>query len=240
MFKKEKYPIIRTSSLVNIAKSHSLRCDSKQSETRFSELDAMVEGKDVCFLSEFLPEPLVKGTQPVYLQEEKDIKKGVPIINTLSIQKMKINQEDCRFISKDAFNLLNKIRILRKGDVLLTMDGGTSIGKPVLFNLDGNYSIDPHVAILRPKGISPKALVYLLASPIGQLQFQRFESGASGQTAVTEEDIRRFLIPKSAVTELEKLVVSLDKEKIRIENVRIQLKNDESIMWEEFSKNILK
>lgn len=239
MFKKEKYPIIRTSSLVDIAKSHSLRCDSKQSETRFSELDAMVEGKEVCFLSEFLPEPLVKGTQPVYLQEENEKKKGVPIINTLSIQKMKINKEDCRYISKGDFELLNKNRILRKGDVLLTMDGGTSIGKPVLFDLDGDYSIDPHVAILRPKGISPKALVYLLASPIGQLQFQRFESGASGQTAVTEEDIRRFVVPKSAITELKKHVESLDKEKIRIENSHLQLKKDEAVMWEVFSKNIL-
>ncbi|GAG19405.1 unnamed protein product, partial [marine sediment metagenome] len=83
----------------------------------------------------------------------------------------------------------------RPGDVLLTMDGGTSIGKPVLFDLEDDFATDSHVAILRPVGLDPKLLVYLLASQLGQLQFQQAESGASGQTAVTEADVRRFRFP---------------------------------------------
>jgi hypothetical protein len=82
--------------------------------------------------------------------------------------------------------------------VLLTVDGGTSIGKPVLFDLSGDWAVDSHVAILRPVGLDAALLVYLLASPLGQLQFQRAESGASGQTSVTETDLRRFRFPHLA------------------------------------------
>ncbi|MEQ1636685.1 MAG: hypothetical protein ABL903_08325 [Methylococcales bacterium] len=81
--------------------------------------------------------------------------------------------------------------------------------------------------------------MYLLASPIGQLQFQRFESGASGQTAVTEEDLRRFRIPKSALSRLENEVENVDKEKMRIEASRPQLDKDEEKMWDCFTSRIL-
>ncbi|MEM6250875.1 restriction endonuclease subunit S [Shewanella vaxholmensis] len=235
MFEKQIYPIIGRSSLLEVSMSHSLRCDSKQTEHRFVELDNLLSNKETVFLGEFLPEPLTKGCQPIYLQEGE----GIPVINTLSIQKMSINVDDCRHISEEDFQLLNSNRILQKNDVLLTMDGGTSIGKPVLFDLEGEFTVDSHVAILRPKKISPKALVFLLASPIGQLQFQKFESGASGQTAVTEEDLRRFVIPKSAVTKLEEYVEELSNERKRIEEERAKINKAEDNMWASFTKKLI-
>jgi type I restriction enzyme S subunit len=191
--------------------------------------------KETVYLGEFLPDPLTKGSQPEYLQEGE----GIPVINTLSIQNMSINVSDCRHISEEDFQKLSKNRVLQKNDVLLTMDGGTSIGKPVLFELDGEYTVDSHVAILKPQGISPKALVFLLASPIGQLQFQKFESGASGQTSVTEEDLRRFVIPKSAIARLENYIEELGKERERIESEREKLEKAETNMWINFTKKVI-
>lgn len=112
---------------------------------------------------------------------------------------------DCRYITEEDFDDIPENRRLKRDDVLLTMDGGTSIGKTAVFNFTGNYTIDSHVAILRPHGISAKALAYLLASPLGQLQFKKAESGASGQTSVTEDDLRRFVFPKSLLTNIEEL-----------------------------------
>lgn len=235
MFKKQNYPLVSRSSLAEISRSHSLRCDSKQAEQRFAELDTLLANKETVYLGEFLPYPLTRGSQPIYLQEGE----GIPVINTLSIQKMAINVNDCRHISEEDFQSLSENRILKKNDALLTMDGGTSIGKPVLFELDGEFTVDSHVAILRPKKISPKALVFLLASPIGQLQFQRFESGASGQTTVTEEDLRRFMIPKSAIARLEKHVEDLGRERERIESEREQLNQAENKMWSNFTKRVI-
>ncbi|MFL5280438.1 MAG: hypothetical protein ACJ8AW_05460 [Rhodopila sp.] len=62
--------------------------------------------------------------------------------------------------------------------------------------MDCGFTVDSHVAVLRPRGMSPTLLAYLLCSPMGQIQFQRAESGASGQTAVSEEDVRRFRFPR--------------------------------------------
>lgn len=62
--------------------------------------------------------------------------------------------------------------------------------------MECGFTVDSHVAVLRPCGISPVLLAYLLCSPMGQIQFQRAESGASGQTAVSEEDVRRFRFPR--------------------------------------------
>ena len=78
-----------------------------------------------------------------------------------------------------------------------------------------------------------------MASPIGQLQFQRFESGASGQTAVTEEDLRRFVIPKSSIAKLEDYIDQLAEERTRIESERIKLEKDEAKMWDNFTKKII-
>lgn len=122
MFNQEAYPVIAKSDLTKIATFHSLRCDSKQNEARFYELDKILHKGNTVRLGRFLPDPLIKGSQPKYLEEGE----GIPVISTLCIQKMSINIEDCRFISEDDFEELPENKKLMKGDVLLTMDGGTS------------------------------------------------------------------------------------------------------------------
>jgi hypothetical protein len=207
---RDRPPIVRKSSLSLVAGSYTLRCDVKQAEKCFDDFKRAMSNVEVVQLGSFFPRPFVKGIQPAYLETlDPD---GVPVINTLSIQRLRINQEACRYISQEDFDDLSEDRKLRRGDVLLTMDGGTSIGKPVYFDLDEDYTVDSHIAILRPSGIEPLALVYLLASPIGQLQFRQAESGASGQTAVTEEDVRRFIFPKINSEKLTDIVSDLDNE----------------------------
>lgn len=222
MKKRYKYPLYNVAKLSDISATHSLRCDAKQFEDRFKEIRQLSNREGVFYLGELLPEPLIKGSQPTYI----DGTDGIPVINTLSIQKLKINTEDCRYITEEDFENLPDIRKLKKGDVL--------------FDLDGDYTVDSHVAILRPVGISPKALVYLLASPAGQLQFNKAESGASGQTAVTEEDLRRFLFKKSLLKKIEQLSDELDSKRINICEKKEKLDREEQDAWNKFSKACLK
>lgn len=221
--------------LSDIIKTHSLRCDAKQFEEKFSELQKMIDREDTFYLGELIPQPLVKGGQPSYI----DGTDGVPVINTLSIQNLQINVEDCRYILEEDFECILDNRKLKKNDVLLTMDGGTSIGKSAVFNLDGNYTVDSHVAIIRPVGISAKAMAYLLASPMGQLQFNRAESGASGQTSVTEEDLRRFQFPKALLNNIEYLAEQLDMKRNKINKKRKALEIEELEAWNIFSNACL-
>lgn len=190
IFDRESTPMAMTASLSMVGQSHTLRCDAKQAERRFNDFEVFMSSVPHFELGWYLPQPFVKGKQPKYI-ESLDAE-GVPVISTIAIHDLSIDVELCRLISYEDYDALDEEQRLRPGDVLLTMDGGTSIGKPVVFDLEDEYVVDTHVAILRPRGLDPKLLVYLLASPLGQLQFQRAESGASGQTAVTEGDVRRF------------------------------------------------
>ena len=124
MKKKYKYPLYNVARLSDISATHSLRCDAKQFEDRFNDIRQLSHREDVFYLGELLPEPLIKGSQPIYI----DGTDGIPVINTLSIQKLKINIEDCRYITEEDFETLPNVRKLKKGDVLLPIDGGTSIG----------------------------------------------------------------------------------------------------------------
>jgi len=234
MYERKGFPIVNKGSLKKIALTHSLRCDSKQFEAQFIEYQKMLDNEDFFYLGELLPKPLIKGIQPFYIEGTE----GVPVINTLSIQQMRINTEACRYISEEDFESISVNRKLKKNDVLLTLDGGTSIGKPVLFQLEGDYTVDSHVAILRPVGISSLALVYLLASPLGQMHFSKAESGASGQTSVTEEDLRRFKFPQKTLLKLERASEILDTLQIRLQQEKAAIDKKIDTAWIDFIKKI--
>ncbi|MEJ1241397.1 restriction endonuclease subunit S [Chryseolinea sp. T2] len=219
-----------------IAKSHSLRCDAKQAQDRFLKFDAFINSIESFEVGDVLPNPIIKGIQPSYIEEINV--SGVPVVNTLAIQNMQINVSDCRFITEEDFDSIDEERKCRQNDILLTVDGGTSIGKAVLFSLEGDFTIDSHVSILRPVGIKPVVLVYLLASPMGQIQFKRAESGASGQTAVTEEDIRRFRFPLVNLNALEKEVNKMDKMKKQVEFQKSKLDSDLATAWLNFNDKL--
>lgn len=237
-FERENFPIVQGSSLEIISRSHTLRCDAKQAELRFTAFEDLFTHTDYFYLGDFLPQTFKKGSQPRYLETVgNDI--GVPVINTLAIQNLTINLDACRYISQDDFDELSGEKKLVPGDVLLTVDGGTSIGKPVLFEMEDDFTVDSHVAILRPEGIEPIVLVYLLASPFGQIQFLQAESGASGQTSVTESDIRRFKFPKMALEKLTNLVVKLNDERISIQEQQLKLQQQEQSAWLNFNIEML-
>jgi hypothetical protein len=229
---REKTPLVMRGSLSLIAKSHTLRCDAKQAERRFEEFEAFISSIDHFCLGDFIPNSFSKGSQPNYNESlEPD---GVPVISTIVIQQLGIRTELCRYVTSEDFDALDESRKPRKGDVLLTMDGGPSIGKPVLFDMDDDYANDSHVAILRPEGLDPRYLVYLLASPIGQVQFQRAESGASGQTAVTEDDVRRFRFPVISDEKIQYVVSQLDSGRCEIAELLAKLRDKEHQAWAAF------
>lgn len=221
------------SSLSLISTNYALRFDAKLADDSFLEIESRIRKKGFFELNDFLPQPFVKGIQPDYLDFPTD--DSVPVINTLAIQNLTISESASRHIVREDFDALNNERQLRFGDVLLTMDGGVSIGKPALFAMNGDFTIDSHVCVLRPKGLSALALVYLLASPIGQLQFRRAESGASGQTTVTEEDVRRFIFPRNLLKKLDSLVTEIEKERQTIISDRLALNLREKNIWKKLS-----
>jgi hypothetical protein len=101
------------SSLALISTSHSLRCDAKLADKEFLELDARIRKQGYFELSQFLPNPIIKGIQPEYLDFPTD--DSVPVINTLSIQNLSLNEYDCRHITREDYEDLDELRKLLGG-----------------------------------------------------------------------------------------------------------------------------
>lgn len=230
-------PTILTASLGLVAASHTLRCDAKQAEERFASLDRVLNATPHIVLGDYLPEPFVKGDQPQYLEALEE--GAIPVISTIAIQGLQIRADVCRFVSPDDFAEIDTAKRPRGGDVLLTMDGGVSIGKPAVFDSEEEFAVDSHVAILRPVGLEPQVVAYLLASPMGQLQFQRAESGSSGQTAVTEDDVRRFRFPRIEPHELTEAAVQLHNALRDVDARREALRADETTAWDIFTARLI-
>ena len=208
---------------------------TKQFRKKFSELKKMIDTEDTFYLGELIPQPLVKGGQPSYI----DGTDGIPVINTLSIQHLQINIEDCRYISEEDFECILENRKLKKGDVLLTMDGGTSIGKSAVFDLDDNFTVDSHVAILRPVGISPKAMAYLLASPMGQLHFNRGRVWSKWTNCCNRGGFEEISISKSIVKKYRRLSRRFRQERKKINEKKKALEKEEFEAWNIFSSACL-
>lgn len=224
-------PRVMNARLSDIARSHTLRCDARQWEKRFERLDEYLAAMECFELGDVLPSKMVKGKQPVYADTVDA--EGTPVINTMSIRDLGIDVGACR-IAIEIDHGPEALRRPRLNDVLVTVDGGTSIGKPVLFDLEDEYGIDSHVGILRPVGITPDLLVFLLASPLGQLQFQRAESGASGQTSVADDDIRRFRFPVMEAETALRAVQSVRQAREEAADLRAQATASEEAGWSKF------
>jgi len=217
-----------------IATNYALRCDAKYADSEFLAIDKKIRVGGFFELGDMLPVPFAKGSQPDSLDQPTE--DSVPVINTLSIQNLSIRAEDCRHITRDDFDSLSSERKLKKGDVLLTVDGGVSIGKVALFDSTKDFTIDSHVVVLRPEGLSSLALVYLLASPLAQMQFRRAESGASGQTTVTEDDVRRFIFPRSLLKTIDQVTATIESERREIIKQRQTLDKKEALLWKHLDK----
>lgn len=226
----QAFPKAFTSSLGLIATNYAYRCDAKFADSAVLNVLNNVQRSGFFILGDYLPEPFVKGVQPDYLDQPTD--DSVPVVSTLAIQNLSVREADCRHIAREDYENLNEERKLKKGDVLLTVDGGVSIGKPCHFEFDSvDYTIDSHVVVLRPHNLTSIALVYLLASPLGQMQFRRAESGASGQTTVTEDDIRRFVFPRTLLSSIDEMAEHIESERKRIALERARLLEDELALW---------
>lgn len=212
-----------------VALSYSARIDAKFHAPEALAYENRALESDPILLDSFLPMPFVKGTQASYLDNQ--LEDAVPVVNTGAIQGMAIDWSIVRYIAREDFDVLPELKKVKRGDVLVTVDGGVSIGKPVLFEEDFEAAVDSHIAVLRPKGITPMVLAYLLASPAAQSQFRRYESGASGQTTVTEDDMRRFVFSQAYIDDLKVQAPQIQVKRLEIAAKRSELDAEEAALW---------
>lgn len=108
--------------------------------------------------------------------------------------------------SGDLANIYNGTRLLRAaggqsvfkleiGDVLISSIGFGSIGKVQVFDLPGVYGTVSEVTVVRQRRLDPYYLASFLRSKVGQLQIERWITGATGQLHLYPRDVKRILVP---------------------------------------------
>ena len=239
-------PAIGTWGLSDLAASHSLRCDVRQSQPRFSRLDELLGRSDTLQLGEILPGPLYKaGLKLDYVNPGTHAGPTATVVTTEAIQDLRIVTENCKLVDEEPASAVDEKFRLRTGDVLLTVDGGPSVGKVAVVEADwldehGPIAFtDSHVVVLRPVGVEPHLLSFLLHSPLGQAQFQKAETGASGQTAVNEDDIRRFRFPEVRDGRAGGPAQRLKQKREELNERRRRVDEEERKAWARFGSELL-
>ena len=237
-------PVVSKMSLSRCVSSPILRMDAKQAAPECLELDAIFREIPTFHLGKYIPKPFVKGEQPIYMEED-DETDGAYVVSTLAVRPLHVNIAACKVISAKQFEDLSPARRLADGDVVLTVDGGTSIGKCAVFRtlqtaergIPSSFTVESHVAIIRPT-ISADIVAHLLCSPIGQLQFQRAEAGASGQTSVSEADIRRFRFPQLSSDELLAANQTLESSLREARRIEMEAEKARRAAWTTFEESL--
>jgi type I restriction enzyme S subunit/type I restriction enzyme M protein len=84
---------------------------------------------------------------------------------------------------------------LEKGDVLISSIGFGSIGKVQVFDKADNFGTVSEVTVVRQKYLDPYFLAAFLRSKSGQVQIERWITGATGQLHLYPRDVKRIMVP---------------------------------------------
>ncbi len=147
-------------------------------------------------LKEICREPIHAGKQPEY----SDF--GVMVIKTIDLKNRFIDYENTLRVSEDFYESKPKAHI-QENDILVSSAGYVSMGKIDIFDIDEPAMADPQLLIIRlnEREYDIDFVTYYLRSSFGQIQFDKYFSGSSGQIHLYSDDIGEFIIPsKDAIS----------------------------------------
>lgn len=152
-----------------------------------------------------LHEKLAAGFQLMVLHEIGKVLKGssvfysedgiIPIIRSGDLSDI---SDDAKFLwSSDVADIFR----LQKGDVLISSIGFGSIGKVQVFDRDGDYGTVSEVTVVRQKIFNPYYLAAYMRSIAGQMQIERYITGATGQLHLYPKDVGKIFVPMISLSQ---------------------------------------
>lgn len=132
----------------------------------------------------YLEEKILKGRTVPYFEDGT-----VPIIRSGDLSD--IDDETGLLKSKSD----QPIFYLKRGDVLISSIGFGSIGKVQVFDKAGAYGTVSEVTVVRQSHFNPYFLTAFFRSQLGQMQIERYITGATGQLHLKPRDVERFYVP---------------------------------------------
>lgn len=158
-------------------------------DPKYSYLDELSKKYKTVSLGSVCRKPIHRGEQV------KEDEAGIyPWLKTVNLKNQYIDFEGASRVSEQTFAANQKAMAL-KGDILLTSTGYVSMGKVDIYEADTQSLVDTHISIIRlNEYYDPHFVAYLLRSHLGQLQIERWWTGASGQIELSQTDIAKFSI----------------------------------------------
>ncbi len=123
----------------------------------------------------------------------------VPIIRSGDLSDL---EDGSRFLRARSDKPIYK---LEPGDVLVSSIGFGSIGKIQVFNKTGIYGTVSEVTVIRQGKLNPYFVESFLRSRFGQMQIDRYITGATGQLHLYKRDVGKIFLPIVPLTEQERL-----------------------------------
>ncbi|MBR2686642.1 MAG: restriction endonuclease subunit S [Aquamicrobium sp.] len=172
-------PLTYTATLSNYATEG--RLDAQFHRPKFVELFRLHAARFELFR---LGGVVLKGRTVPYVDDGE-----VPIIRSGDLSDI---DDDERFLRAAS---TEPIFYLHKGDILISSIGFGSIGKVQVFDKAGKFGTVSEVTVVRQSTLNPYYLATYLRSAFGQMQIDRYITGATGQLHLNPKDVEKFFIP---------------------------------------------
>jgi type I restriction enzyme S subunit len=140
---------------------------------------------------------------------------GFTFLSTPNIKTSSIDFENVNYITEGRFNESPELR-LASGDVLLVKDGNTLGITNLVRDLPRPTTVNGSIAVLRPFGVEPAYLRYVLASDLIQGLIHAVKDGM-GVPHLFQRDIKRLPVPLPPLDEQRRIINYLDAEMARID-----------------------
>lgn len=157
------------------------------------------------------------------------VEEGIPFITTKDIIKKEISFSQCKFITYEDYEKINKRSDVCIGDIIMPMIG--SIGSPIIVNTDTPFSIKNLALIKNNSNCDIRFIRYYLDSELTMFQFELNTSGGV-QNFVSLGSLRNLKIPKLTKEEQIKIADFLDFKENQFEECINKINNEIKLLKE--------
>lgn len=156
-----------------------------------------------------------RGSGPDYVE-----KSDIAVINQACIYWDGVRLENVKFQRQQ--DVSDWKSFLRQGDLLINSTGAGTLGRAVVFDLQGVFIADSHITIVRvkPEKYDVQYLSYLIGTPAYQgFIYSTLTSGSTNQIELSREGLRGLQFIKPSLAEQRAIASFLDRETEKIDSL---------------------
>ena len=150
-----------------------------------------------------------------YPQPSDFVEKGIPFINSTNLDNDELNITQCKYITSDKYNSLSGAKIKIK-DIIICLRG--SIGKCCINNIISEGTVASSLAVIRPRGVHSKYLLYCLLSDVAIKQTDVNMNGTCAAN-LAAESVAGYFIPVPLISEQHEIAAYLDAKCAEIDRI---------------------